>query len=249
VMEACAENNIELLILDRPNPNGFFIDGPVLEKKFESFVGMQAIPVVHGLTIGEYAQMLNGEKLLNGGVQCKLKIVSCANYNHKMHYELPVNPSPNLPDMASIYLYPTLCFFEGTPVSVGRGTAFPFQVIGYPKFSEGNFAFMPKAIKGKAAKPMYENEWCNGIDLREFGTVYMKNAKSLYLFWIKSMYDSYTEKEKFFTPFFDTLAGTDALRLQLIAGKSEEEIKASWADGIKKYKGVRKKYLLYEDFE
>ncbi|HNR19923.1 MAG TPA: DUF1343 domain-containing protein [Bacteroidia bacterium] len=249
VMEACAENNIELLVLDRPNPNGFFIDGPVLEKKYESFVGMQSIPVVHGLTIGEYAQMLNGEKLLANNLQCKLKVITCANYNHKMHYELPVAPSPNLPNMASIYLYPTLCFFEGTPVSVGRGTENPFQVIGYPSFTEGNFQFTPKSMLGKAAKPMYENQSCSGIDLREFGSVYIKNAKSLYLFWIISMYQSYPEKEKFFTPFFDKLAGTNLFANQIIEGKSEEEIRKSWQADINKYKLVRKRYLLYDDFE
>lgn len=249
VMEACAENNIELLVLDRPNPNGFFIDGPVLEKKYESFVGMQLIPVVHGLTVGEYAQMLNGEKLLANNLQCKLKVITCANYNHKMHYDLPVAPSPNLPNMASIYLYPTLCFFEGTPVSVGRGTDIPFQVIGYPSFNEGDFQFTPKSILGKAAKPLYENENCSGIDLREFGSVYIKNAKSLYLFWIISMYQSYPDKEKFFTPFFDKLAGTDLLAKQIKEGKSEEEIRKSWQAGIYKYKLVRKKYLLYDDFE
>jgi uncharacterized protein YbbC (DUF1343 family) len=249
VMEACAENNIELLVLDRPNPNGFFIDGPVLEKKYESFVGMQSIPVVHGLTIGEYAQMLNGEKLLANNLQCKLKVIACANYNHKMHYDLPVSPSPNLPNMASIYLYPTLCFFEGTPVSVGRGTENPFQVIGYPSFTEGNFQFTPKSMLGKAAKPMYENQSCSGIDLREFGSVYIKNAKSLYLFWIISMYQSYPEKEKFFTPFFDKLAGTDLFANQIIEGKSEEEIRKSWQADINKYKLVRKRYLLYDDFE
>lgn len=249
VMEACAENNVELLILDRPNPNGFFIDGPVLEKKFESFVGMQPIPVVHGLTVGEYAQMLNGEKWLNNAAQCKLKIIQCASYSHKLHYELPVNPSPNLPNMASIYLYPTLCFFEGTPVSVGRGTAFPFQAIGYPGFAEGNFSFTPKSIPGKAAKPLYENQFCNGIDLREFGNVYIKNAKSLYLFWLISMYQSYSDKENFFTPFFDKLAGTDKLANQIKSGKTEDEIRKSWSEGLKKYREVRKKYLLYEDFE
>lgn len=249
VMETCAENNIELLVLDRPNPNGFFIDGPVLEKKFESFVGMQSIPVVHGLTIGEYAQMLNGEKLLANNLQCKLKVIACANYNHKMHYDLPVSPSPNLPNMASIYLYPTLCFFEGTPVSVGRGTDIPFQVIGYPLFAEGNFQFTPKSILGRAAKPMYENENCSGIDLREFGSVYVKNAKSLYLFWIISMYQSYPDKEKFFTPFFDKLAGTDLFAKQIKEGRSEEEIRKSWKIKIEEYKKVRKKYLLYEDFE
>lgn len=249
VMEACAENNLELLILDRPNPNGFFIDGPVLDKKFESFIGMQSIPVVHGLTIGEYAQMLNGEKLLKDSVKCKLKVIACANYNHKMQYEIPIAPSPNLPNMASVYLYPTLCFFEGTPVSVGRGTDSPFQVIGYPGFAEGNYRFLPKSIPGKALKPMYENESCSGVDLREFGNVYIKNAKSLYLFWIISMYQSYPDKEKFFTPFFDKLAGTDMLAKQVKAGVSEEEIRKSWQDGIKKYKLVRHKYLIYPDFE
>lgn len=249
VMEACAENKKKLIILDRPNPNGYYIDGPVLDKKFSSFVGTNPIPVVHGLTIGEYAQMLNGEKWLSGGLVCDLKIIKVKNYSHKTMYNLPSKPSPNLPNMTAVYLYPTLCFFEGTIVSVGRGTETPFQIIGYPGFTEGPLSFTPKSIKGMAVKPMYENVKCNGFDLREFGDNYIPTTKQLYLFWLKNIYDNYQTKDKFFNDFFDKLAGTDKLRTQIISGLTEEEIRKSWQEDLKKYKQMRKKYLLYEDFE
>lgn len=249
IMEACAENKKLCIILDRPNPNGFYVDGPVLDKKFQSFVGMQSIPVVHGLTVAEYAQMLNGEKWLTAGLQCSLKVVSAANYDHTMQYYLPVNPSPNLPNMTAVWLYPSLCFFEGTDVSVARGTDFPFQAIGYPGFNEGNFTFTPKSIKGLALHPLFEDKACTGFDLREFGNVYIKNLKKLYLFWLISMYQSYPDKNAFFNKYFDTLAGNDLLRKQITEGKSEEEIRKSWQDDLTRYKAIRKKYLLYKDFE
>jgi uncharacterized protein YbbC (DUF1343 family) len=249
VMEACAENNIPLLILDRPDPNGYYVDGPVLEKKFSSFVGMNPVPIVHGLTVGEYAQMLLGEKWLKDSLQCTIKIVKCINYDHSNFYSLPEKPSPNLPDMTSVYLYPSLCLFEGTIISVGRGTPYPFQVIGYPGFKDGDFSFTPFSIPGVAKNPPYENKECRGFDLREFGDEYIKNYKGLYLFWLKAFYDSAPDKSKFFTDFFNTLAGTDQLQQQIRDGWSEEKIKESWQPGLKKYKETRKKYLLYRDFE
>jgi uncharacterized protein YbbC (DUF1343 family) len=249
VMEACAENNIPLIILDRPNPNGYYIDGPVMEKKFTSFVGMNPIPIVHGLTVGEYAQMLVGEKWLKDSLPCKLKIIKCINYDHSSFYSLPVNPSPNLPTMTSVYLYPSLCLFEGTIISVGRGTSYPFEVIGYPGFKEGDFSFKPVTIPGVAKNPPYENTECRGFDLREFGEEYVKNYKGLYLFWLKAFYESAPDKTKFFTDFFNKLAGTEELQQQIKDGWSEEKIKESWKPGLNKYKQVRKKYLLYKDFE
>ena len=249
VMESCAQNNIPLLILDRPNPNGYFVDGPVLEKKFSSFVGMNPVPVVHGLTVGEYAQMLNGEKWLKDSLTCTIKIIKCGNYEHASFYSLPVRPSPNLPNMTSVYLYPSLCLFEGTIISVGRGTPEPFQVVGYPGFNDGDFSFKPVNIAGVAKNPPYESIECRGFDLREFGEGYVKNYKGLYLFWLKAFYDSAPDKTKFFTDFFSKLAGTDQLQQQIKDGWTEEKIKQSWQPALNKYKEMRKKYLLYKDFE
>ncbi len=248
VVEACAEQNKELIVLDRPNPNGFYVDGPVLDKNFSSFIGMNSVPVVYGLTIGEYATMLNGEHWLRNGVQCKLTVIKVKNYTHKDLYQLPVKPSPNLADMTAVYLYPSVCFFEGTKVSVGRGTSKPFRVIGYPGFKEGDVSFMPKNIPGVAANPPYQDTLCKGFDLSEFGEMYAVNFKRIYLYWLKAFYDTYPAKEKFFNDFIDKLAGTDQLRKQIINGVSEENIRKSWEDDLKKYNVIRKKYLLYEDF-
>jgi uncharacterized protein YbbC (DUF1343 family) len=249
VMEACAEKNIPLIILDRPNPNGHFVDGPVLKKGFESFVGLHPVPVVHGMTVGEYARMVNAEGWLKGGIKCQLKVIPCLNYDHLTAYILPVPPSPNLPNMASVYLYPSLCFFEGTPISVGRGTDYPFQVIGFPGFRQGDIEFVPQTIKGIANNPPYENQLCQGIDLREFGKEYMKNYRGLYLYWLLAMYESYPDKDRFFTPYFNKLAGNDILAGQIKNGMSEEEIKKSWQEDLIKFKAIRRKYLLYPDFE
>lgn len=249
VMEACAENKIPVLILDRPNPNGYYVDGPVLEKKFTSFVGMNPVPVVHGLTIGEYAQMLLGQRWLKDSLLCDLKVITCDGYDHSSFYSLPVKPSPNLPNMSSVYLYPSLCLFEGTSVSVGRGTPFPFQVIGYPGFEEGDFSFIPESIEGVANNPPHQDQLCHGFDLRDFGNEYIKNYRGLYLFWLKSFYDSSKDKEHFFNDFFNKLAGTDKLMQQIKDGMTEEQIKDTWQSDLKKYKVMRKKYLLYEDFE
>jgi uncharacterized protein YbbC (DUF1343 family) len=249
VMESCADKNIPVLILDRPNPNGFYVDGPVLDSAYASFVGMNPIPVVHGLTMAEYALMLNGEKWLKNDRQCELFYVKVKNWNHKVLYSLPVAPSPNLPNMSSVYLYPSLCFFEGTDVSIGRGTDHPFQVIGKPGLKKGNFHFVPKSIPGKAGNPLYEGQSCTGYDLREFGDQYMSSAGQLYIFWLIELYQLSEKQESFFIPFFDTLAGTDKLRLQIINNVPEEEIRNSWQKDLEDYKIKRKKYLLYDDFE
>lgn len=249
IMEACAENMKELIVLDRPNPNGFYVDGPVLEKEYTSFVGMHPVPLVHGMTIGEYAQMINGEKWLNNKMLCKLKVIPVKGYNHTLFYRPPVNPSPNLNSIESIYLYPSLGLFEGTRVSVGRGTYTPFSIIGYPGFPHGTITFKPVSIKGMSENPLYQDTLCDGINLSEFARNYLKVNKSIYLFWLIGMYESYPVKDKFFTSFFDKLAGTDALRKQIILGKTEEDIRKSWKIKIDNFKKIRKKYLLYTDFE
>jgi len=249
VMEACAENNITFLVLDRPNPNGFYVDGPVLDTNFNSFIGMHPVPIVHGMTIAEYACMINGEGWLKNGIQCRLKYVTVDNYNHTYFYSLPVNPSPNLPNMNAVYLYPTLCLFEGTTISVGRGTDKPFQIIGHPKIADGNYTFTPKSIAGVSIKPPYEGIECKGFNISTFGEIFIKSKKQIYLFWLIGMYQQLSNKEKFFTPFFDKLAGNSILREQIIKGVSEDKIRESWQPALVKYKKMRKKYLLYPDFE
>lgn len=247
VMEACAENGKTLIVLDRPNPNGHFVDGPVREEQQKSFVGMHPVPIVHGMTIGEYAQMINGEGWLPGGRKCDLKVITCKGWNHQDLYQLPVKPSPNLPNMSSVYLYPSLCLFEGTIVSVGRGTDKPFQVIGYPGLTGGRSEFTPRSVVG-AKHPPYENEKCSGFDLSQFGTVYMRSYKKIYLFWLKSIYEQ-SEKKNFFTDYFNLLAGNTSLQQQIKDGKDIEEIRATWEEGLNKFKSIRKKYLLYPDFD
>jgi uncharacterized protein YbbC (DUF1343 family) len=249
VMQACAENNKQLFILDRPNPNGFYVDGPVLEKKYSSFVGMDPVPIVHGCTLAEFAKMINGEHWLKNNLQCDVRYVLCDSYKHSDFYVLPIKPSPNLITMSAVYLYPSLGLFEGTEVSVGRGTDMPFEIIGYPGFKNGSLKFTPKTIPNMAKNPPYENIECRGVNLKQFGDVYVKNTKAIYLFWLKGFYDDYPNKEKFFNSYFDQLAGTSKLRSQIKSGMGEDAIRASWADDLKKYKAIRKKYLLYEDFE
>jgi uncharacterized protein YbbC (DUF1343 family) len=244
VMEAGAENNTAVLVLDRPNPNGHYIDGPVLKEKFKSFVGMHPIPVVHGLTVGELALMINGEKWLKNGLECELEVIKVKNYDHKTAYSLPVKPSPNLPNDLSINLYPSLCFFEGTPISMGRGTEFPFQVIGYPDQRFGTFTFTPRSIPGMAKNPPFEGKICYGIDFRKTGPIEGLSLKYIIDFYQKSDF-----KDKYFINFFNTLAGTDELKKQIESGMSEEAIKSSWQKDLNAYKKTRKKYLLYPDFE
>lgn len=250
VMEACAEQGKEFIVLDRPNPNGFYVDGPILEEDQKSFVGMHPVPIVHGMTVGEYAQMINGEGWLANGVQCELIVISCTGYDHDSNYELPIPPSPNLPNMSAIFLYPTLCLFEGTYLSVGRGTNKQFQVIGAPGLEVGSYTFTPQSMEG-AKHPKHEGQECRGFDLGTFGEFYMRNTRRIYLFWLLNIYDELDEGERatFFDPFFDKLAGTTTLREQIQQGKSEEEISASWADGLAAFKEVRSKYLLYKDYK
>ena len=254
VMEACAENNKEVLILDRPNPNGFYVDGPVLDPKLKSGIGYNAIPITHGLTIAEYAQMLNGEGWMANKVKCNIKIIKLANYTHATPYVLPVKPSPNLNTPQSILLYPTLCLFEGTIISQGRGTYFPFTVLGNPDLKgKYKFFFVPKGIKGMSETPLHMDKECYGIDLRQYNTNKIRKEGKINLSWLIELYNAYPYKEKFFDfkqsnqmGNFDKLAGTYDLKQQIIAGKSEEEIRQSWEPGLSQYKIMRKKYLLYE---
>ncbi len=242
VMEACAENNVPLLVLDRPNPNGTIIDGPILEKEYKSFVGMHEIPVLHGMTIGEYAQMINGEKWLKDSLQCDLKVVPCLNYSRDMKYSLPMKPSPNLPNDQSINLYASLCFFEGTNVSLGRGTEKQFQIYGSPFLpeSEFNFSFTPEPNFG-AKDPVHNGKLCFGEDLTQSSKV-----SQLELKWLLKAYENTADKTVFFTDFFTKLAGTKKLREQIETGIPENEIRASWKDGLDQFKEMRKKYLIYE---
>ncbi|WP_396167738.1 exo-beta-N-acetylmuramidase NamZ domain-containing protein [Flavobacterium sp.] len=239
VMEACAENNIPVLILDRPNPNGNIIDGPMLEKEYASFVGMHPVPVLYGMTIGEYGKMINGEKWMKNGVQSKLTVIPCLNYNRKMSYSLPVKPSPNLPNDQSINLYASLCLFEGTNVSVGRGTEKQFQIYGSPLLPKSDFSFVPKPNFG-AKEPMHKDQICNGEDLSAVAKV-----TQLELIWIMKAYNETSDKTTFFNPFFTKLAGTKQLQQQIEAGTPEIEIRKSWENGLNDFKKTRKKYLIY----
>ena len=251
MMEACADANVPMVILDRPNPNGFYVDGPVLEPKFKSFVGMQPIPVVHGMTVGEYAKMLNGEGWLAKKAKCKLTIITCKNYTHKTFYHLPIPPSPNLKSTAAIFLYPSLCFFEGTDVSVGRGTNTPFEVWGHPTFKDNGFSFTPASVEG-AKNPPHLGKVCYGANLNLSPTDVLKITKNqLNLSFLMNAYSlaQSATKEKFFNDFFEKLAGTASLKAQIINNTSEIEIRNSWKKGIIQFKKIRKKYLLYEDFE
>lgn len=242
VMEACAEQGIQLMVFDRPNPNGHYIDGPILEKEHESFVGMHAVPVVHGMTIGEYALMINGEKWLANGVQCDLRVIPLHNYNHASTYGLPIKPSPNLPNDKAINLYPSLCFFEGTNVSAGRGTDLQFQIYGSPfldpKFN--SFKFKPQPNEG-AQYPKHKDVICYGMDLRAVETLDRINLE-----WLIEAYNSTSNKDEFFIPFFTNLAGTKKMQEQIEQGYTANEIRKSWQDGLATYKKMRSAYLLYD---
>ena len=248
VMEACAENNKDLIVLDRPNPNGYYIDGPVMEDAYKSFLGLHPVPVVYGLTIGEYAQMINGELWLTVGGKCNLKVITLINYTHSDFYELPVRPSPNLPNMASVYLYPSLGLFEGTIVSVGRGTDLPFQIIGHPSLQKTNYKFTAKPMSG-AMEPKYNGQVCNGYNLFNFGSEYMKNTKKIYLYWLINTYKNTPDNTSFFDENFNYHAGNATLQKQIKEKVEEEVIRKSWQPGIESFKIARKKYLLYKDFE
>jgi uncharacterized protein YbbC (DUF1343 family) len=246
VMEACAENHVTLLILDRPNPNGFYVDGPVLDTAYRSFVGMDPVPIVHGLTIGEYAQMINGEGWLSNQVKCQLKVICVSNYRHDMPYILPVHPSPNLNTAKSILLYPSICLFEGTTCSLGRGTLYPFLQIGHPDLQgKYSFSFTPVSIKGMSEDPPQKNLTCYGVDLRGGDIDQLRSSKKLNLEWLIGFYHNFPDKTHFFNAYFSKLAGTELLRKQIEAGKTAEEIRASWQPALDHYKTMRKKYLLY----
>ncbi len=250
VMQACAENQVDFMVLDRPNPNGHFVDGPLLQKSHQSFVGMHEIPVVHGMTIGEYAQMINGEGWLRENLQVELTVIQCENYDHNSYYELPIKPSPNLPNMRAILLYPSLCFFEGTIVSVGRGTIYPFQIFGAPDFEYGEYQFTPKPGPG-SKYPKHEGKECNGFHLSHLQEAMIWKKAKLDLSFLLNFYKDYPHKDAFFNEnlFFDKLAGGKALREAIIDGKSEKEIRKTWEADLNQFKITRRKYLLYEDFE
>ena len=239
VMEACAEADIPILILDRPNPNGHYVDGPVLDLNYKSFVGLHPIPIVHGMTIGEYAQMINGEKWLANGVMCDIEIINLKNYTHNTPYSLPIKPSPNLPNDIAINLYPSLCLFEGTKISVGRGTDMQFQIYGSPELPKKDFKFTPKPNLG-AHNPKFNNKLCYGTDLREINT-----QKKLNFTWILNAYKSIDNKTTFFNSFFNKLAGNATLQNQIKQGLSINEIEASWKKDLDAFKITRKNYLLY----
>ncbi|MFN5359211.1 MAG: exo-beta-N-acetylmuramidase NamZ domain-containing protein [Bacteroidota bacterium] len=255
MMEACADNKKELLILDRPNPNGYFIDGPILDMKFKSGIGQFPIPITHGLTIGEFATMLNGEGWLANGVVCPFKLVPVANYRHSMPYTLPVRPSPNLNTQQSIILYPSLCLFEGTIISQGRGTYFPFTILGSPKL-EGKytFSFTPTGIKGMAETPLHMNQTCYGLDLRSIDQKEIMQAGKINLQWMMELYRAYPEPEKFFDykqsnqmGNIDKLAGVAEFKEQIKQGISEDSIRRTWEPGLQAYRAKRAKYLIYPD--
>lgn len=244
IMQACAENGKELIVLDRPNPCDY-VEGPVLEPEYKSFVGMLPIPVLHGCTIGEIARMINGEGWLGNGLQCKLKVIPVSGWKHGQPYSLPVKPSPNLPNDQAIALYASLCPFEGTSVSIGRGTSFPFQVIGSPYTDSYSFRFMPRPLKGSDMSPMHKNTYCYGKDLRG-----VQPPKGFSLAYVMEFYQCYKSHSKeFFTRphWFDLLMGTNQVRLDMLNGKDETTIRKAWQKNLEEYKAIRKKYLIYLD--
>lgn len=245
LLEACAENNIKCIILDRPNPNGFYTDGNILDTAYRSFVGMDPIPVVHGMTVGEYAQMASSEGWLKGSIKCEITVIKCKNYTHKTFYELPVKPSPNLPNQTSVYLYPSLCFFEGTNISLGRGTTYPFQVYGSPKLPDRGFSFTPGSVPG-AINPPLQGTKCYGADLRNAIKDKLVPSPAINLDWVIGAYNDYPEKESFFTTYFDVLAGGPLLREQIQKGMTSSQIRSTWKEGLEKFGQIREKYLLYK---
>lgn len=248
VMEAAAENGVKVIVLDRPNPNGFYVDGPVLEPQYKSFVGMHPVPIVYGMTIGEYARMINGEKWLANGVQCDLTVIKIEGYTHETRYALPVAPSPNLQTAEAVFLYPSLCLFEGTNVSVGRGTDQPFEMYGAPGMLSGGYRFTPRAIPGVSENPPFKGQECRGYLLHDIAAENLNNPGRLNLSYLLTAYRDCADKASFFLKnnFFDKLAGTDQLRKQLLVGANEEEIRASWELGLEKFRHIRELYLLYE---
>ncbi len=253
IMESCANNKKELLILDRPNPNGYLIDGPILDMKLTSGIGQFPIPISHGLTVAEFAQMVNGEGWMENKAKCKLKIIPVSNYNHDMPYTLPVNPSPNLNTQQAIMLYPSTCLFEGIALNHGRGTYFPFTVVGAPELKgKYNFSYTPTGIPGMAETPLHMNKVCYGLDLRNYDVEKLRKSKKINIQWMMELYKAFPDKERFFDykqsnqiNNIDILAGTYLFKQQIIAGTSEADIRKSWEPGLSNYKIMRKQYLLY----
>lgn len=253
MMESCAENNKELVVLDRPDPNGYLVDGPVLDMTFKSGIGMFPIPISYGLTVGEFAQMLNGQGWLANKEQCRIHIIKLANYAHDMEYTLPVKPSPNLNSQQSVMLYPSICLFEGTVISQGRGTYFPFTVLGNPELKgQYTFNFTPTGIKGMAETPLHMNQVCYGLDLRNYDIRKLRASGKINISWMIEMYKAYPHKERFFDftqskemGSIDRLAGVNVFKYQIMTGMPEEDIRKSWEPGLSQFKEMRKKYLLY----
>ncbi|MBP9553193.1 MAG: DUF1343 domain-containing protein [Bacteroides sp.] len=245
LMDACAEYNRKMIILDRPNPNGHYVDGPILDMKYKSGVGWLPIPVVHGMTLGELALMVNGEKWLPASKECDVTVIKCKNYTHHSLYQLPVAPSPNLPNMKAIYLYPSTCYFEATPVSLGRGTSLPFQIYGHPNMRGYDYSFTPKSVPG-AKNPPQLDKLCYGKDLSGLSDKEIWE-KGVDLSYVIDAYTNLNMGEHFFRPFFELLIGTDYVRKMIIQGKSADEIKAMWKDDVEKFKVQRKPYLLYAE--
>ncbi len=245
LMDECARANKQMIVLDRPNPNGFYVDGPILDMKHKSGVGWLPIPVVHGMTLGELAQMINGEKWLPQGRQCKLKVISCENYTHQTRYELPIAPSPNLPNIHSIYLYPSTCLFEGTVVSLGRGTTYPFEVYGHPDYKGSTFSFTPRSIPGAKNPPLLDQK-CYGVDLRNISDCEIWK-KGFDLSYIIDAYQNLKMGDKFFSVFFEKLVGVDYIRQDIINGKTAEQIRQTWQCDVEKFKTQRRPYLLYKE--
>jgi uncharacterized protein YbbC (DUF1343 family) len=241
LMEACAENKKKLLVFDRPNPNGF-VDGPILQPENKSFVGMHPVPIAHGMTIGEYARMINGEGWLQNAQKCELEVIPMKNYTHHDSVSLPVKPSPNLPNDHAVRLYPSICLFEGTALSLGRGTYMPFEVLGHPDLKNQPFEFTPVSIPTMSAKPKLEGQVCHGIDLRK-----VKPERRITLKYLIEMYNQFPDKEKFFIPYIDKLSGTKEFKEQIKNGMTEEQIRATWQAGLEQYKVMRKRYVMYAD--
>ena len=240
LMEACAENKKKVMVLDRPNPNGSYVDGPVLRMELKSFVGMHPVPITHGMSIGEYAQMINGERWLDKGIQCELEIIKMKSWEHSDSYSLKIKPSPNLPNDQSIALYPSTCFFEGTVLSIGRGTYHPFEWVGHPELKKYSFQFTPIPIDGMDKDPKLKSQICFGLDLSK-----TKVKPEINLSYLIEMYNAFPDKSKFFNNYFNTLAGTPDLKNQIIKGMTASEIRATWQKDLNAFKQVRKKYLLY----
>ncbi|MDP4266080.1 MAG: DUF1343 domain-containing protein [Bacteroidota bacterium] len=249
MMEACCQAGIDFLVLDRPNPNGFYVDGPVLKKEYKSFIGLHPVALVHGMTVAEYAKMINEEGWLKGGKKCNLKYIPVENYTHSSYCNVQVNPSPNLQNLLSIYLYPSLGLLEGTNISVGRGTDMPFQIFGHPAIKNTGFSFTPRSINGASKTPPYEGLKCNGFDLRKIPSDNLRKKKKISLEYLMSAYKNITTKENFFNDNFNLLAGNNTLKQQIINNIPESEIRKTWEEDLNNFKKTRKKYLLYPDFE